>query len=89
MIISHKELQSQITGAIAWDAHRQNGGQVEQSLWQMFAFDDHGVHYLSAECRRFMKLIDACDQRLSCLCREIGIDEVERMALERNDIVLH
>ena len=50
MIISHKEFQSQITGAIAWDTLRQNGGQIEKSLWQMFAFDDTGVHYLSTEC---------------------------------------
>ena len=52
MKITFKQFFAQLTGARYMDEYRWTNLQFEQSLWEMFSFDDTGATYLDAYARR-------------------------------------
>ena len=52
MKISFKQFFAQLTGARYMDEYRWTKLRFEESLWEMFAFDDSGATYLDAYARR-------------------------------------
>ena len=52
MKISFKQFFAQLTGARYMDEYRWTKLKYEESLWEMFAFDDSGATYLDAYARR-------------------------------------